>query len=528
MASAEPGRPRARYRLGPLEQRGVVAGWRAGQLLTVAAALVVAVVALRSRPSVGGVVVAVVAVGAGVALACVPVQGRSAEQWAPVVARHAWAGLAGRRRWTSPEPAAGRTPGVVAPNGGQGGRPTWCPTGSSVPGRDARRPVPARATGVLGGVSLVAGDGVTGGPARPVGLLVDDRTRTVTAVLAVRGHSFALLAPHDQDRQAGGWGRTLASLAREGTAVHRLQWVETCVPDDGRAVAEDRVRRGTLLAGPAARSYDRLVEETAPVSRRHRVLVAVSVHLGRAGRQVRAAGGGVGGAGRLLGREVVALARLLADADVEVDGLLGPGALADALRLSFGGPPPWVGHDEGPGVRPGPSRSWPWPWPLAVEPHWDAVRVDGTWHATYWVAEWPRSDVTPEFLGPLLFLPVRRAMAVTMEPVTPARAARQVARARTADRADAELRRRGGFLATARQARERAAADERDAELAEGHAQFRFSGYVTVTAESHEALRQATALVEQAAGQARLELRLLYGQQDTAFTCTLPLGRGLS
>ena len=30
--------------------------------------------------------------------------------------------------------------------------------------------------------------------------------------------------------------------------------------------------------------------------------------------------------------------------------------------------------------------------------------VDGTWHATYWVAEWPRTDVGPDFLGPLLFV----------------------------------------------------------------------------------------------------------------------------
>ncbi len=524
MATAEPGPARARYRLGPLEQRGVVAGWRAGQLLTVAASLVVAVAALRSRPSVAGVACAVLAVAAGVALACVPVRGRSAEQWAPLVTRYAWTGLAGRRRWTSPVPRSGHTAGTGALARGTAGHASG---GGSLAaaGGGRRGRAPARSTGVLGGVSLVADGGAAAGPGGPVGLLVDDRLRTVTAVLAVRGHSFALLAPHDQDRQVGGWGRTLASLAREGTAVHRLQWVETCVPDDGRAVAEDRARRGTAVVGAAARSYDRLVEETAPVSRRHRVLVAVSVHLGHASRQVRAAGGGVEGAARLLGREVAAFSRLLADADVEVDGLLGPGALAAALRLSFGGPPPWTARDGTAGD--GTARA-AWPWPLAVEPRWDAVRVDGTWHATYWVAEWPRSDVTPEFLGPLLFLPVRRTMAVTMEPVTPARAARQVARARTADRADAELRRRGGFLATASQARERAAADERDAELAEGHAQFRFSGYVTVTAESLEALRQAAAPVEQAAGQARLELRLLYGQQDAAFTCALPLGRGLA
>ncbi len=165
---------------------------------------------------------------------------------------------------------------------------------------------------------------------------------------------------------------------------------------------------------------------------------------------------------------------------------------------------------------------------MAVEPSWDAVHTDGTWHATYWIAEWPRVDVTPDFLAPLLFSPLRRSLSLVMEPMSPSRAARQVAQARTADLADGELRRRGGFLVTARQTREKAGVEERDVELADGHAQFRFSGYVTVTTDTRAELSAARAAVEQAAGQAGIELRLLYGAQDVAFTCSLPLGRGLS
>jgi hypothetical protein len=115
-----------------------------------------------------------------------------------------------------------------------------------------------------------------------------------------------------------------------------------------------------------------------------------------------------------------------------------------------------------------------------------------------------------------------------MEPVSPSRAARQVAQARTADLADSELRRRGGFLVTARHTREKESVEDRDVELADGHAQYRFSGYATVTADSRAELSAACAAVEQAAGQARIEVRLLYGEQDVAFTCSLPLGRGLS
>ena len=165
---------------------------------------------------------------------------------------------------------------------------------------------------------------------------------------------------------------------------------------------------------------------------------------------------------------------------------------------------------------------------MGTEAGWDTVRTDGTWHATYWVAEWPRVDVHPDFLGPLLFAPLRRTLSVVMEPVDPVRAARQVAQARTAGLADGELRRRNGFLTSARHTRERQSVDERDVELADGHAQFRYTGYLGVTADSRDELTGACAALEQAAGQARLEVRRLFGQQDGALLCLLPLGRGLA
>jgi hypothetical protein len=166
---------------------------------------------------------------------------------------------------------------------------------------------------------------------------------------------------------------------------------------------------------------------------------------------------------------------------------------------------------------------------MGMAAEWSRLRVDDTWHATYWVAEWPRTDSGPDFLGPVL-LPseVRRSMAVVMEPLGPIAAARKVEQARTADIADAELRRRGGFLATARRRREEEILVRREIELADGHAQYRFSGYVTVSAPDPDALEEACGRVEQGAGQAGLELRRCYGDQGDAFVCTLPLGRGLS
>jgi len=505
--SARPGRPdeRVRYRFPPLERRGVIAGWRGGQVGTVAVGLVSAVLSVRSRPSLPGVVVALGLVGASVAVAFWPVAGRTGEQWLPVLVRWAWAGATGGRVRTDPGPVTGmrleldRHEDPVRITG-------------------AASPTPRLAPSAFDGLHLVEGtppedrDG-------DMGMVVDDRARTVTAVLAVRGHSFALSGPGEQDARVSAWARVLASLAREGSAVHRLQWVETCVPDDGRAVRtylDEHVALGD--DSPAVRSYRSLLDEATPVTRRHRVVVAVTVHRARAARAVRAAGGGLDGAAVVLAREVAAVERSLGAADLVVDGVLGRAGLAAVLVEALGPAPD--------GGAPGPVT--PEPWPMGVEVGWDAVRADGAWHAVYWISEWPRVDVLPDFLGPLLFAPLRRTVSMVMEPVDPVRAARQVAQARTAGMADGELRRRNGFLTSARHTRERESVDERDVELADGHAQFRFSGYVGVTADSGPELVAACSALEQAAGQSRLEVRRLFGQQDAALLCLLPLGRGLA
>jgi hypothetical protein len=166
-------------------------------------------------------------------------------------------------------------------------------------------------------------------------------------------------------------------------------------------------------------------------------------------------------------------------------------------------------------------------WPLAADEGWAAHRADGMWHATYWIAEWPRVEVRPDFLGPLLIGPARAAVSVLMAPVPADKAVRQVRSARTADLADSELRTRAGFLQSARRERESEGVARREAEMADGHQDFRFTGYVTVSAADRDRLATACAEVEHAAQSARVELRRLFGRQAEAFTWTLPIGRGL-
>src|SRR5579884_3422819 len=107
-----------RYRFGPLQRKGMVAGLTPGQVGCLAAPLLAAVVTLRLAPDPAGLAVAVVLVLLGTAAAFVPVAGRTAEEWAPVAGRWVGAGLSGRRRWVVPVPAlAGGLPGPSGAGG---------------------------------------------------------------------------------------------------------------------------------------------------------------------------------------------------------------------------------------------------------------------------------------------------------------------------------------------------------------------------------------------------------------------------
>jgi hypothetical protein len=168
-------------------------------------------------------------------------------------------------------------------------------------------------------------------------------------------------------------------------------------------------------------------------------------------------------------------------------------------------------------------------WPTAAEARWDHYRHDGVVSATYWIASWPRSDARATFMVPMLMSTTAlRTISVTMEPVPLSVAVRRVEAARTADEADDDLRRRHGFIPTARRRKQLLATAEREEELSRGFVEMRFAGYVTVTGRDLDELNEACAEVEHAAAQSGLQLRLLCGETDRAFTYTLPFCRGLS
>jgi hypothetical protein len=489
-----------RYRFGPLERRALLGPFRGGQVLVLGSAALLGLAIVFASQSVVGVVVALILVAVAAVSIAFPLEGRTPAEWVPVALRF---GL-GRRRgaYRSAAPGAGF--------------------------RDDGEPAAVSLPPELSGVELLS---VPYGR-HEVGVICERGAGTYTAAIAVRAGAFALRDAAEQSRALESWGGVLATCAREGSALRRIQWIERTVPGQGDELAsylQERRDRTVPLGSNVVSSYIELLEAAAPVTQEHEVVICVQVHVRRANREIKRLGGGDEGASRLLLREAESLARRLGSAEVRVFGLLRPRQYAEVIRDAFdpfghqGRARSRLGDADREGVDPALMG------PHAEETGWSHYRTDAAFHNTYWISSWPRSEVGPSFMAPLLMQSATvRTVAVTIEPVPFAQAMRQAETAQTLELAGEMERRRQGFMTTASDRRRAQAVTRREEELADGFAQMRFAGFVTVSARGAEELERANGEVEHAGQLARLEFQRMYGEQDSAFTNTLPLCRGLA
>lgn len=490
-----------RYRFGPLEKRTLLGPLTTVQVLILGSAAVFGLGCLYALQTVLGLLVGLGAMGVAAASVALPIQGRSAAEWTPVLAR--W-GLrsSGRGGYRSSSPAAG-----IRLAGGQTYEKSLPPE--------------------LEDIDLLA---VPYG-SDEVGVVRDKSEGTYTAALAVRAGSFALRDSSEQTRILEQWGAVLASCSREGSPLRRIQWIERTPPGEGDALAhylQEKRDRSVPVESTIVSSYIDLLEAAAPVTQEHEVLIALQIDTRRAGRELKRFGGGDEGASKLLLREAENLAKRLTAAEISVFGLLRPRQYAEVIKDTFdpfghqGRRRASLGEPEREGVDPllmGPQ---------AEEAGWNTYRTDSAHHSTYWVSAWPRSEVGATFLAPLLMQSAAvRTVSVTIEPVPYSRAMRRAEMATTANLAEEIERGRQGFITTARDRRQQQAIARREEELAEGFAEVRMTSFISVSAPSAEALEDHRSNVEHGAQLARLELQPMYGEQEAGFANTLPICRGL-
>src|ERR687891_423311 len=196
-----------RYRFGPLERRGWIGALRPGQLAILAAAGFLTIVAVQALKSGLGLVLGVVLLSVGALLTFVPLYGRPLNEWVPVIGVFMARKATGRHRFRSRAPEAGTR---FAGGGG-----------------------PVRPPASIGKVELLAF------PFRGVelGVLADRPNHTFSAVIQARARSFVLLDPVDKAHRLAGWAGVVAGLAREGSPISRVQWIERTAPDDPDALS---------------------------------------------------------------------------------------------------------------------------------------------------------------------------------------------------------------------------------------------------------------------------------------------------
>jgi hypothetical protein len=493
------------YRFAPLDRAGWILGLSAAQCLSIAAGVVAGGLLLdRGAPA----PLVLLPVTAGVAFAFASVGSWPAHEMAAAVGRFAVALLRRRTRWTAQLPLLTGTPA----------------DGERVPSLPPLfRRLALLDVGSAAWCPQLADAGV--------GVVLDRRARTASASLPVRGRDFSLLERGDQERLVRLWGDALAGFCAERGAVAGVRLTEWAAPAGLGEYERHLAAAGSRSAGSQAhRCYAELLSEAGPMAIRRELLVTVTVDARRLTRRSGTAGPWSEQAVEVLLEQLRLLTARLEAAGLAVRPPLSPVATAELLRVRCD---PAVRrrlevHRRSLAALAGAVGRYDLG-PLATDLRWSSFRTDGSVHRTYWVAEWPRLEVGPNWLEPLLLHAGGvRSFAVHYEPVPPSRAQRRIDRDATRLAADEEQRARGGFRIGARHRRAQEAVLEREAELVSGYAELEFAGFLTVTADDDESLERSCREYEQAAAQAGLDLRAVHGRQDAGFLCTLPLPRGLA
>ena len=505
------------YRFGPLERMGFMLGLRVPQLLGMIVSLAIGLVFLNNPGGFGGLMAAFAVVAAGAGIFLKSIRSHTLEEWVPLAVRFLVGRVTRRARFRAQLAQVGHVVGV--PEGG---------LQPETPGEP--KALPAE----LAKVEFLEGELVQYG-GTPFGVICDRAAKTMTAVVRCQGESFALLGAEDREQRLADYGGVLAALARDGSAVRRIAWTERTLPANRDQLAQyviDNKREDLSLDEPSDElvSYFQLLRRAPDVAEDHVLLFSVQIDTLRASARqaIKRQGGGDLGAIAVLADELGQVIDLLDASGISVTGALTRRGVAAAIRNAYD---PWGRQQRDRTSEAGvPAMS---AGPIARDEHWSHIEADGALHTTLWIAEWPRIDVRATFLQPLLTSSrATRTVTMVMELVGPSKAIQRAERAVTENSTNQSMRMRIGQRTTQRVEQKERATERREEELASGHAEVRFAGFVTVstpsTAGGVDELESTVSRVELEAKHALLRLERMCGQQAEAFTYgALPLCRGL-
>jgi hypothetical protein len=238
---------------------------------------------------------------------------------------------------------------------------------------------------------------------------------------------------------------------------------------------------------------------------------------------VREHGGGERAAAAVMRQRMTSFEAAIRSAELTPAGWLTDSGLAWVLRTAYD--PDAAGRLDGATV----GRDLATAGPIAVDEEWARMRSDSGWHAALWISEWPRLDVVPGFLWPLVLAPrVRRSLSIVAEPVPTATALKEVRAERFDYLSDQLTRDKRGQITDYATVAELDDVNRREQELVSGHGDLRYAAFIAVTAPTTDELTAAVDEITTAAVESYCEVRVLWGEQAAGFAAAaLPLGRGI-
>ncbi|WP_406161676.1 SCO6880 family protein [Streptomyces canus] len=470
-------------------RRGILLGLSLPQLVLVSCMLALLLMTVISTGLLGAVALAPLWAASG-ALVAIRRHGRSLIDWAPIVTRYAHRRRTGQTLWLARPVTRPRQDGVL-----------------HLPGTAASLKV------------VTPGDSANGAAA-----VHDPHQQTLTAIARVTSRAFALLDPATQNHNVSSWGRALAGIARTGH-IATVQVLERTVPDSGDTLTRHWTHHGQPQTPVAGQIYSELVASAGPAAAPHETYLAISLDLKAARRLISQAGGGLPGAFTVMGQTTASIAQAARNAGLQVTGWLSAREIAAVIRTAYdpkalAALQQWseTGRAEADPAAAG---------PVVQFEEYDRLATDSARHATYWVENWPRTEMGAGFLHGLMFTAgVRRSLSLIYVPQGLESALRDVQRKKAAIIADANERARRGQVDSEEDSVEYADVKTRERQLIAGHADVALTGLVTVTAETDALLDAACAQIETHAVTSGVDLRRLNYQQPDAFALTaLPLAR---
>lgn len=384
---------------------------------------------------------------------------------------------------------------------------------------------------VLSGIDLFEFEvaWITPGQNVAIGVVRDHQAGSLTAILRVSGDGqFALVDAAGQDMRIDEWGAAIGGFARENSPVSRVTFHDWTSPVAIRdTVAQLENQWADEAPHPARAGYLQLLSDTSAHVVNHEVLVEVTVDLGRVSK---ARGESVLATGlRLVAEQTRLFAGRLNGSGLRVEGVLSASDVVTATRVRAN--PAVVEHlttlkrslASATGVA-APTFG-----PMHVEDQLGSATIDGAFHRSWWFASWPRREVAASWMDALMFESgCTRSLTTVFEPVAPSKSDSDVDRERTQREANIESRRRKGNIIRRADTKAVTEVESREMELSAGFVECRYTGLVTLTAPTEDALDSQGADLEQAAANAGVELQPLWGRQADGWVSSLPLGRSVA